>query len=85
MKQSIHLQLRNKLVESMKKSFPLEHTTSLSANPSTHLSKAKSKPIFDKLVHMQSTKGFPRKTTDYFSTSPQLIFNMFVSKKDIQS
>ena len=73
--QSLRSQLRTMLVDSMRKSFPLHYTTSTGK-------KVKGKPIFDSLVHIESSRGVPRKLSDYYSCSPQLIFDAFVSKKD---
>ncbi len=33
-------------------------------------------------MHLESSRVVPRKQSDYFSCTPQLIFDKFVSKKD---
>ena len=61
----------------MTKSFPLGYTTSKT-------DAADQVPAFKSLVHMSHSQGINNKDTqsDYFSTTPQLIFDKFVSQEE---
>ena len=68
----VRQQLAVCLREAMLKCFPLEYDTDITDQ---------SKPSFEKLLHMSQSNGFGNKSQfcDYFSCTPQLIFDTFVT------
>ena len=77
----VRRQLRNLLEDAMLKCFPLHYITDRTPQPSPHYSK----PSFRSLSHMSPSVGHTvgnsnkSQTCDYFSCSPQLIFDAFVT------
>ena len=71
----VRQQLAQILRSAMLKCFPLAYTTDLNSQ---------NLPSFEKLVHLSSADGFGNKAQvcDYFSCTPQLIFDRFVSQED---
>ena len=81
--QPVRQQLSHTLRSAMLKCFPLAYTTDIDGSKAPPAEDVK-KPKFDSLVHLSQSNGFGNKPQfcDYFSCSPQLIFDAFVSKED---
>ena len=66
----------------MLKCFPLAYTTDY--NDKNVSRDGNKPPSFNNLVHISQAHGFNNKTQycDYFSCTPQLIFDQFVTEQD---